>query len=148
VSDDAIYLKWWLTVSGVPFIKKTFLVFFVLLDHILWPVSWFLITIAANLVVLINPVFSRTSLGYNLPQLSGFILTLSLISLVAMLYIDYTIHRFKHYKKPSLWRRIIFPLEFIVMPIAGFFLSALPALISHLQLFSGKRLEYKVTEKV
>lgn len=148
VSDDAIYLKWWLTVPGVPFIKKTFLVFFVLLDHILWPVAWFLITIAANLVVLINPVFSRTSLGYYLPQLSGFILTLSLISLVAMLYIDYTIHRFKHYKKPSLWRRIIFPLEFVVMPIAGFFLSALPALISHLQLFSGKRLEYKVTEKV
>lgn len=148
VSDDAVYLKWWLTVPGVPFIKKTFLVFFVVLDHILWPVAWFLITIAANLVVLINPVFSRTSLGYYLPQLSGSILTMTLISLVAMLYIDYTIHRFKHYKKPSLWRRILFPLEFVVMPVAGFFLSALPALISHLQLFSGKRLEYKVTEKV
>jgi cellulose synthase/poly-beta-1,6-N-acetylglucosamine synthase-like glycosyltransferase len=148
VSDDAVYLKWWLTTPGVPFIRKTFLVFFVLLDHILWPVSWFLITIAANLAVLINPVFSRSSLGFYLPQLSSFILTLSIISLVAMLYIDYTIHRFKHYRKPSLWRRIIFPLEFVVMPVAGFFLSALPALISHLQLFSGKRLEYKVTEKV
>lgn len=148
VSDDAIYLKWWFTTPNVPFIKKTFLVFFVLLDHILWPVAWFLITIAANLVVLINPVFSRSSLGYYLPQLSGFILTLSLISLVAMLYIDYTIHRFKHYKKPSLIRRILFPLEFVVMPVAGFFLSALPALISHLQLFFGKRLEYKVTEKI
>jgi cellulose synthase/poly-beta-1,6-N-acetylglucosamine synthase-like glycosyltransferase len=148
VSDDAIYLKWWLTTPGIPFMKKTFLILFVLLDHILWPVAWFLITIAANVVVLVNPVFSRSSLGYYLPQFSSFILTLSLVSLIAMLYIDYTIHRFKHYKKPSLLRRILFPLEFVVMPVAGFFLSALPALISHLQLFSGKRLEYKVTEKV
>ncbi len=148
VSDDALYLKWWFTVPGVPFIKKTYLMYYVLLDHILWPVAWFLITVSANLVVLINPIFSRTSLGYYLPQLSGFIITLTLVSLIAMMYIDYTIHRYKHYKKPSLWRRLLFPLEFIVMPVAGFFLSALPALISHLQLFFGKRLEYKVTEKV
>ena len=148
VSDDALYIKWWFTIPGVPFIKKTFLVYYVLLDHILWPVAWFLITVSANIVALVNPVFSRTSLGYYLPQLSGFILTLSLVTLVAMMYIDYTIHRYKHYKKPPLWRRILFPFEFVVMPVAGFFLSALPALISHMQLFIGKRLEYKVTEKV
>ena len=39
-------------------------------------------------------------------------------------------------------------LEFFLMPIGGFLLSALPALISHTQLMFGKRLEYKVTEKV
>ena len=33
------------------------------------------------------------------------------------------------------------------MPIVGFFLSALPALISHTQLMLGKRMEYKVTDK-
>jgi hypothetical protein len=33
------------------------------------------------------------------------------------------------------------------MPLVGFFLSALPALISHTALMLGKRLEYKVTEK-
>jgi cellulose synthase/poly-beta-1,6-N-acetylglucosamine synthase-like glycosyltransferase len=148
VSDDAMYLKWWLLVPNVPFLKKTVLVYYVLLDHILWPVSWFLVTIAANVVALINPVFSRTNLGYFLPHVSGFILTLSLVSLLVMIYVDYTIHRHKHYQKPSLWRMILFPFEFVFMPVAGFFLSALPALISHVQLFIGKRLEYKVTEKV
>jgi hypothetical protein len=83
-----------------------------------------------------------------LPKTSEFILTLSLFTLIIMIYVDYTIHRHKHYKKPSLWRRLLFPLEFAFMPVAGFFLSTLPALISHLQLFVGKRLEYKVTEKV
>lgn len=148
VSDDAVYMKWWLTVKNVPFLKKTYLVFYVLLDHILWPTSWFLITVSANLVALVNPIFSRTSLGYTLPHLSGFILTLSLFSLLVMIYVDYSIHRYKHYSKPSLWKRILFPLEFAFMPVAGFFLSALPALVSHLQLFIGKRMEYKVTEKV
>lgn len=147
ISDDAIYMKWWLTVPGVPFWKKTYLIANVLLDHILWPVNWFIITVSANLVVFLNPIFSRTSLGYNLPSLSGFILTLCLFSLFVMIYVDFDL-RSKKYSDASKLRQFMFPLEFVLMPVAGFFLSTLPALISHLQLIRGKRLEYKVTEKV
>ena len=146
ISDDAVYLKWWLTVKEAPFFKKTYLVGNVLLDHILWPVNWYIITISANLIVLLNPVFSRTSLGYSLPRLSGFILTLCLFALFVLLYIDFDL-RSKKYSEASRFRQFIFPLEFVLMPVAGFFLSSLPALISHLQLIIGKRLEYKVTEK-
>lgn len=148
VADDAIYIKWWLTVRDVPFWKKTHFVGTVLIDHILWPVNWFIITISANLVVILNPVFTRTNLGYNLPRLSGFILTASLVALVIMIYVDYMMRPRKHHKRPSKIRQFLFPLEFILMPVSGFFLSALPALISHIQLITGKRLEYKVTEKV
>jgi hypothetical protein len=35
----------------------------------------------------------------------------------------------------------------VLMPISGFFLSSLPALISHIQLIIGKKLEYRVTDK-
>jgi hypothetical protein len=62
------------------------------------------------------------------------------------MYIDYK-NRPDHVKLPFR-RKILFPFEFLLMPIVGFFLSALPALISHTQLMFGKRLEYKVTEKV
>ncbi len=146
ISDDAVYLKWLLTVKEAPLFKKTYLVGNVLLDHILWPVNWYIITISANLIVLLNPVFSRTSLGYSLPRLSGFILTLCLFALFVLLYIDFDL-RSKKYSEASRFRQFMFPLEFVLMPIAGFFLSSLPALISHLQLIIGKRLEYKVTEK-
>jgi hypothetical protein len=146
ISDDAIYLKWWLTVREAPFLKKTYLVWNVLIDHILWPVNWYVITISANLIVFLNPVFTRTSLGYSLPRMSGFILTLCLFALFVLIYVDFDM-RSKKYAKVSRFRQFIFPLEFVLMPISGFFLSSLPALISHIQLIIGKRLEYRVTEK-
>ncbi len=146
VSDDPLFIQWWLTVPGLPFVRKTLLLYHVLLDHILWPTNWFIVTIAANIMALLNPVFSRTSLGYYLPQLAGVLLNTCLIALVVMLYIDYK-NRPENAKLP-LRRKLLFPLEFLLMPVVGFFLSALPALISHTQLMLGKRMEYKVTEKV
>jgi len=145
ISDDAVYLKWWILVKEAPFWKKTYLVANVISDHILWPVNWYIITISANLLVFLNPVFTRTSLGYNLPRMSGFILTLCLLALFVLIYVDFDMRSQK--TKVSKFRQFIFPLEFVLMPISGFFLSSLPALISHLQLIMGKRLEYKVTDK-
>lgn len=147
ISDDALYLKWYLTVRNVSFFKKTYILGNVLVDHILWPANWYIITISANIVALINPVFTRTTLGYSLPRLSGFILTLCLVALLIMILVDFTL-RPKSYKKIPRFRQLLFLPEFIFMPVAGFFLSSLPALISHLQLIMGKKIEYKVTEKV
>lgn len=148
ISDDAVYIKWYLTIKGIPFWRKTLLVLNVLMDHILWPVNWFIITVSANVVALVNPVFTRTALGYSLPQVSAFILTLCVITLIAMIYVDYTMGPKKDHAHHSRIRRFLFPVEFLFMPIGGFFLSALPALVSHIQLIIGKRLEYKVTDKV
>ena len=146
VSDNPLFIKWWLTVPDVPFFRKTVLMLNVLLDHILWPSYWFIVTIAANVMAIINPVYSRTALGFSLPQLAGYILSLALAALLAMLFIDYKNRPTN--KHLPLYRKILFPFEFLMMPIVGFFLSALPALISHTQLMFGKRLEYKVTDKV
>jgi len=145
VSDDPLFIKWWFTVPGVPFLRKTILVSQVVLDHILWPVNWFIITIAANIMAFINPIYARTTLGYSIPQLAGFMLNLCLLALLYMLYLDYKNR--PESKHIPLYRKLLFPFEFFLMPIVGFFLSALPALISHTQLMLGKRLEYKVTEK-
>lgn len=146
IADDAVYLKWYFTVKNVPFFKKTFILGNVLIDHILWPVNWYIITVSANVVAILNPVFTRTTLGYNLPRMSSYILTLCLISLLAMIFLDFNL-RSSGKEKISKLRRFLFLPEFILMPLAGFFLSSFPALISHLQLIAGKRLEYKVTEK-
>ncbi len=145
-SDDHLFIKWWLTVPNVPFYRKTVMLFNVLLDHFLWPVNWFIITIAANIMPFVNPVFTRTALGYNLPRLAGFILTLCLVATFAMMVIDF--RQRPNHQKLSKKRQLLFPLEFLLLPVVGFFLGALPALISHTQLMLGKRLEYKVTEKI
>ena len=93
-----------------------------------------------------NPVFSRTTLGYRLPGMAGAILTSCLFALLILVIIDFR-GRPKH-QSLNKTREFLFPLEFILLPIVGFFFSTLPALISHTQLMLGKRLEYKVTEKI
>jgi len=145
-SDDPLFIKWWLTTPGVPFVRKTLMLINVLVDHFLWPVNWFIITIAANIMPFVNPVFTRTALGYNLPRIAGAILTICLLATTAMLIIDHK--QRQGHQKVSKKRQLLFPLEFLLLPVVGFFLSALPALISHTQLMLGKRLEYKVTEKL
>jgi hypothetical protein len=146
VSDNPLFIKWWLTVPDVPFVRKTSMIYHVVLDHVLWPANWFIITIAANVMALVNPVFSRTALGFSLPRIAGSILSFCLVALVAMMYLEYR-NRPANEKLPLI-KKILFPFEFLLMPLVGFFLSALPALISHTQLMFNKRLEYKVTEKV
>lgn len=146
VSDDPLFIKWWFTVPNVPFFRKTLMLYHVLLDHFLWPVNWFIITIAANVIPFVNPVFNRTALGYNLPRLAGLILTCCLFATLIMIGIDF--RNRPHNKDVNKMKYFLFPLEFMLLPIAGFFLSTLPALISHTQLMFGKRIEYKVTEKL
>ncbi len=146
VSDDPLFIKWWLTIPNVPFIRKTVMLYNVLLDHFLWPVNWFIITIAANIIPFINPAFSRTALGYRLPGIAAAILTSCLFALLVMVIIDFRNRPRNMFLGKA--REFLFPLEFVLLPIVGFFLSTLPALISHTQLMLGKRLEYKVTEKI
>ena len=97
--------------------------------------------------LLLNPRFARATLGYTVPKLSSFILTIALVFLLIMLIFDYIYKPPKPEKYP-LWRAVLMPFEFILMPIAGFFFNALPGLDAHTRLMLGKYLEYRVTEKV
>lgn len=146
VSDDPLFIKWWLTVPNVSFWAKTIHLLKILEDHFLWPVNWFMITLGANVVSLLNPNFTRTAIGYNLPRFSSLVLSLCLLALMALVILD-----LRQRPKPHplfTWRRLFLPLEFILMPVASFFLWALPGLVAHTKLMLGKRLEYKVTEKI
>lgn len=147
VSDDPLFIKWWLTVPGISFWKKTLPLLQLLEDHFLWPVHWFIITLAANIIPLLNPNFTRTTLGHNLSSLSSFVLSLSLLALLLIIFIDFK-ERPKRPEETSKIRYLLSPLEFILMPVAGFFLSTLPAIVAHTRLMLNKRIEYKVTEKL
>ena len=71
---------------------------------------------------------------------------ITLFAILALIIIDFKLRPKNTQLSPV--RQFLFPLEFVLLPIVGFFLSTLPALISHTQLMLGKRLEYKVTEKL
>jgi cellulose synthase/poly-beta-1,6-N-acetylglucosamine synthase-like glycosyltransferase len=147
VSDDPWIIKSYLLAHNIPFWDKTTRLLQVIWSHFLWPVNWFIITIGLTVPTLLNPTFGRTALGYTVPKLSSFILTISLLFLVVMIVID-NMHKPKRPQNVSLFRFLLTPFEFILMPIAGFFFSALPGIDAHTRLMLGKYIEYRVTEKV
>lgn len=147
VSDDAYIIRQYVLAEGVPFWDKTIRVFKVIEDHFLWPVNWFAITVSAIMPPLLNEQFSRTILGKTLPQVTSALLTLSLISMVVIFAID-AMNRPPRPNKHNPLSYIRQPLEFLLLPVVGFFFSALPGIDAHTRLILGKYIEYKVTEKV
>jgi len=144
-SDDSYILKRYILDRKAPFWDKTIRVMKVLEDHFLWPVNWFILTLGATLPPLLNEKFSRTVIGKTLPQVSSAILTASLVSLLVIIFVDL---RSRPKVKQSIWRKIFSPFEFVLLPIVGFFFTALPGLDAHTRLMMGRYIEYRVTEKV
>lgn len=147
VSDDAYIVKRWISVPHLPFWEKTMRVLHVLENHFLWPVNWFAITVGALLPPLLNPDFARTTLGKTLPQVSSLILTISLASLIVVLVIDAK-NRPPRPEQTFWLKRLLQPLEFLLLPVVGFFFNALPGIDAHTRLMLGRYIEYRVTEKV
>lgn len=122
-------------------------IFHVFETHFFWPTSFFLLTISASIPPLVNPVFRRTVFGFLLPKLSSFILTLSSVVLILSVYFDYKL-REKAKIKTELKNVPLLFVQWYLLPIISFLFSSLPALEAHTRMLLGKKIEYKVTEKV
>lgn len=131
----------------IPFWTRFFRVFKIVETHLIWSTNWFILTLGAWLPALINPSFKQTTLGYNLPKISQLILTACLLALFIFIKVDYSLQP-KRAQKISFWQTIINYAQWILMPIAALFMNSLPAIDSQTRLMLGKRLEYRVTEKV
>jgi len=116
-------------------------------QHLLWPVNWWVITLGASLPPLLNSTFRYTTEGYYLPKLSGLILTFSTVFILFIIVIDFLLRppRPEGVKKRQ---TILSILQYLTLPITGFLFGALPGMDAHTRLLFGKRLEYKVTEKL
>lgn len=146
VSDIPLFIQWYLKEPRISFWNKTIRIFHLLEDHLLWPVYWFFVTAGVTITTLVNPRFSRTAIGYNLPKVTSIIFSVSLVCLIILLFQELRQRpRTKEVSKLKLW---LSPLEFILMPIVGFFFGALPGLDAHTRLMLGRYMEYRITEKV
>jgi hypothetical protein len=116
-------------------------------NHLLWPTSFFILTISASVPPLINPVFKRTVLGFLLPQLSGFILTSASLMLILYVYLDIKLRQRIKIATKTIYIPFLI-VQWYLLPVVSFVLSSLPALDAHTRLLFGKKMVYKVTEKV
>lgn len=147
VSDVGYVLKRFFQTPHIAAFQKLKKVAFIIETHLFWPVSFFILTISASIPPLINPSFKRTVLGLLLPKLSALILTSSSLMLILYIYLDIKLRQ-----KVNMKTRIInLPLliiQWYFLPVVSFFFSSLPALDAHTRILLGKKLKYKVTEKV
>lgn len=147
VSDLPNVIRNYFLHPEIGIIDRTTRLFYVLETHIVWPTNWFILTLGSTLPTLVNPYFARTVLGHNLSQISSFILTISAILLLMVIIVD-TKTRPKRPDHFPRWKTPLLFMQWISLPVVSFFLSALPGLDAHTRLMLGKRLEYRVTEKV
>jgi len=132
----------------IPVLTRFFRVYKVTESHLLWTTNWFILTLGAWLPAMINPFFKQTALSYNLPKISQFILTTCLVFLIIMIIIDRTIRPKMPKQDVSRWFFVLELTQWVLMPIAALFMSVLPAVESQTRLMIGKRLEYRITEKL
>ncbi|OGY21272.1 MAG: hypothetical protein A2126_02110 [Candidatus Woykebacteria bacterium GWB1_45_5] len=115
-------------------------------QHILWPVNWWILTLGASLPPLLNPAFRYTTLGFNLPRVSSFILSLCAVFFVLVIIVDFLMKP----ARPEYFKKRLLPLmvvQYVLLPVASFFFAALPGMDAHTRLLLGKRLEYRPTTK-
>lgn len=133
--------------NEIPFGDRVRRIIQLLEQHIFWPTNWFILTIGSSVPPIINPAFRRTVLGHNLSNLSSAILTVSAVFLLVVIILDWRTKPPRP-KEFARWRLPFLYLQWLTLPIVTFFLGALPGLDAHTRLMLGKRLEYRVTEKV
>lgn len=147
VTDVAYTWKHFFTTPHIPAWAKFKKIFSLAETHLLWPTSFFILTVSASIPPLINPAFKRTVLGYLLPELAGLILTFSSALLIVYIYLDISVRSRLKIKNKILFLPLLF-VQWYFLPIISFILSSLPALEAHTRLLIGKKITYKVTEKV
>lgn len=147
VTDIPYIIRQWFSRPEIPLFGKTYRVLKAFETHFVWPTNWFLLTLGVNLPSFINHAFAKTVVGYTFPSFSRFILTVSLVFCFVFIVIDWLIRppRPVYFKKPAF---IPSYLQWLAMPIISLFASALPGLDAHTRVMLGKRIEYRVTEKL
>lgn len=146
-TDIPYVIKQFFLHPEIPISDRLTKITYVFESHFLWSLNWFILTIGANIPTFLSPAFARTSLGFNLSRISSFILTLCLIGLLTIIVINILLDP---QKKRKIWAFLhpVTYLQWLFLPITGFFLNALPGLESQTRLMLGKYIEYRVTEKV
>lgn len=147
VSDIGYALKRSLHTPHISLGSKVKKISFLIKNHLLWPVSFFVLTVSASIPPLINPNFKSTVLGFLLPQLSGLILTVSSSMIIIYVILDIQLRK-KMNISTQLSSIPMMIIQWYFLPIISFLLSSLPALESHTRIILRKNITYKVTEKI
>jgi hypothetical protein len=131
----------------IPFWSRAWRILNLFGEHINWAIAPFVVILGATVPLVVNPAFASTTLGQNLPLYASGMLSIALVALVVLIWIEHRIVP----PFPADWgwlRRWGVYLGWTGLPFVGIFFTNLPALDAQTRLLTGRYLEYRVTEKV
>lgn len=146
VTDIPFYVQRALTHPEIPLRQRVRRLWELWSDHLNWAIAPFVLIFGSNLPLFINGDFRQTTLGQNLPVYAAWMLTGAFCCLLILVFIEDRIAP----PRPAtwgVWRRALTYLQWIAVPVVGLVFSNLPALDAQTRLMTGRRLEYRVTEK-
>jgi hypothetical protein len=132
--------------TEIPLSSRAWRLLNLLGEHINWAIAPFVVMFGATVPLLINPRFAETTLGQNLPLYASTMLTIALVALLVLIWIEHRIVP----QRPTEWGMLTWLLSYVQwigLPFVGIFFSNLPALDAQTRLLTGRYLEYRVTEK-
>jgi hypothetical protein len=130
--------------------KKTFYMLYrvahTIFDHLTWSIISFVLLFGANIPPLLNKEFAQTVLGQKLPSVSSFMMTLTTISFLLTIVMDFFLKP-RREEKISIYRFILEQFQWIAFPVVSLLFGAIPGLDAQTRLLFGNYMEYRLTEK-
>jgi len=148
VADIPYFLFGFYKNKRIPISKKLSLGFELIEGHLVWATASALIFLLGWLPLYLGgPEFTQTLISYNLPNIIGRMMTVSMIGLLGSIYLSLILLP----PKPKEYGKIgylVFAFGWFLFPVTMIFFTSLPALDAQIRLMLGKYMGFWVTEKV
>ena len=115
-------------------------------DHVNWAIAPFVLMFGSNVPLFLNEAFRPTPLGQQLPVYVSSMLTIALLSLVVLCFVEGEIAPPRP-REWGIWMQIWTRIQWVMLPFGCVIFTNLPALDAQTRLMTGRYLEYTVTEK-
>ncbi|MBM4402057.1 MAG: glycosyltransferase family 2 protein [Candidatus Cloacimonetes bacterium] len=142
-----IAMRGFLTIPEIPFRQKLLQVFKMIEQYTIWRTITFLLTFGFPLLLFFNPKLRTTALGYNLPRLTGYILTLALVFLLPATAIREKIVKEKPKDWPW-WKKVLTYLEGPLVIVNLLTYVFVPYVDAETRMMLGRKFEFKTTPKI
>ena len=146
-SDLPYALRQAMTRQEIPWHKRYLRFWYFLENHLAWSTQWFFINLGGFIPWIVAEVTGDYIMPSWFAQASKIILTPCIIPYLMLIFLD---ARLRPPPPPSLNRakQLVGLAHWLAIPPISFLFSTLPVLDSQVRLMLGRRMEYRVTEKI
>lgn len=136
----------------LPKLRSTMLFLNLLEGHIMWATAPVVLSMTSVTFHVLNPVFTTTSMYYNLSLILSSFFSISLVGIIVSVWMSFLLlpavpkEEAPWYKRIYLGLSLVF--QWVLLPVSTLIFSALPALEAQTRLLAGNKLNFDVTLKI